>query len=395
MISRREFNGALALLLALSLACPPAQALVSLNDGHDHAFVTGRVGYAWDSNLFANSQAKSDSAITASVIADYQRRAGWIGVDASVEVDASRYDHFTAENFQNPKFNLELTKQTGRTTGSLTLAASRQSRADAAVNIRTSSWNYSTGLSFRYPIITVYTISGQLGYSFVKYSDNVFPELGTYTASVDVIRLLSTDRDLMLGYRFRHGETSVNTSYDDHALTAGLSGKLIRGINGSLRAGYQTRIPHGPTLYGTPAATFSSWTASIAATYAFNKRLHFSGSLGKDFSTTANDVSVDTTTASLDAQYALTSHWQFSASVSGGDSKFLGDAGRRLISLGPPPILGPGRHDNFVTANASVDYSLNEHLKIAATYAWFKNWSTESIADFVRSSFTLNLSSRW
>jgi hypothetical protein len=400
MISRREFNGALAMLLALALAVSPAWALVSLNDGHDHAYVTGQVGYTWDSNIFANSEAKSDTSITASVIASYQRRAGWIGVDGSLELDGAQYNHFRSENFNNPKFNLELTKQTGRTTGSLTLAASRQSRADAAVNIRTTSWNYSTGLNFRYPIITVYTISGQLGYSFVKYGNNAFPELGTYTASVDMIRLLSTERDLTVGYRFRRGETSVDTSYDDHAVTAGLSGKLIRGINGSMRVGYQTRIPHGAVSVASAgtsksSAKFSSWTASAATTYAFNKRLHFTGSLSKDFSTTANDISVDTTTAALDANYALTSHWQFSATASGGDSKFLGDAGRRLISLGPPPVLGPSRHDKFATMNASANYSLNEHLKIGATYTWFKNWSTESIADFVRSSYTLNVSSRW
>lgn len=395
MISRREFNGALALLIALCMACPPAQALVSLNDGHDHAYVTGRIGYAWDSNLFANSDAKSDSSITAAIIAQYQRRAGWIGVDASFELDGAQYNHYRTENFNNPKINLELTKQTGRTTGSVTLAASRQSRADAAVSIRTTSWNYSTGLNFRYPIVTVYTISGQLGYQFVKYDNGVFPELSTYTASVDMIRLLSTERDLTIGYRFRRGETSLNTSNDDHALTAGITGKLIRGINGSLRAGYQTRIPHGPTTLGKSETRFDSWTASVAATYAFNKRLHFTGSLAKDFSTTANDISTDTTTASVDAQYALTSHWQFSATASAGDSKFLGDAGRRLISLGPPPILGPSRHDNFANASVSADYSLNEHFKAGITYGWFKNWSTESIADFARNSISFNISSRW
>jgi hypothetical protein len=392
MISRREFNRALALLLTLSLLCAPARALVSLNDGHDHMYVTGRVGFSWDSNIYADSAAKSDSSMTATVIAEYQRRAGWIGVDASVEVDSTRYNHFTSENFNNPKFNVEFTKQTGRTTGSLTLSAARQSRADAAVNIRTSSWSYSSGLSFRYPIVSVYTLSGQLGYSFVKYAHDVFPELATYTASVDMIRLLSNERDLTVGYRFRRGETSVNTSTDDHAVTAGLNGRLIRGINGSVRVGYQTRIPHGAA--GTDSSSFSSWTAAGSATYAFNKRLHFSGTLGKDYSTTANDLTVDTTTGTISAQYALTSRWQFEASVNGGDSRFLGPGSVRVVSLGPPPILVQ-RHDDFVSASLSGGYSLNEHLKIGASYTWFKNWSTESVADFVRTAYTVNVSSRW
>lgn len=382
-------------MLAAVLACTPAQALVSLNDGHDHVFVTGSVGFGWDSNLFANSDAQSDSSVSASLVAEYTRRAGWIGVNASVEVDATQYSRFSSESFRNPKFNAELTKQTGRTTGSLTFSAARQSRADAAVNIRTTSWDYAAGLNFRYPIVTIYTLTGQIGYSTVKYENNVFPQLSTYSASLDLIRVFSSERDIMLGYRYRHGQTSVSTSYDDNALTAGLTGKLIRGVNGTIRAGYQFRIPHGATDNIKSKDGYHSWTASASTTYAFNKRLNFTGTLAKDFSTTATDTSVDTTTASLDAQYAFSSHWTFSGNVSAGDSRFLGEAGRIVLIPSLPPVLGPSRHDDYLTASMSANYSLNEHLKVSASYAWFKNWSNSSFADFIRSSYNLNLSSRW
>lgn len=382
-------------MLAILLACPPAHALVSLNDGHDHLYVTGSMAMGWDSNLFANSEAKSDYTVSTSIVADYQRRAGWIGVNATVAIDSARYNVFQSQNFNNPRLSMELTKQTGRTTGSLTLSAARQSRADAAVNVRTTSWNYNAGLNFRYPIVTIYTLSGQIGYSGIKYVDSIYPDLSTYSASVDLIRLLSTERDLSVGYRYRRSETSISSSYDDHSVNAGLSGKLIRGVNGSLRVGYQVRVPHGFTEDGKQQPTFSSWTASGSSTYALNKRMNFTGTLAKDFSTTATDTSVDTTTATLDFQYAYSSHWTLSLSASGGDSRFIGDSGRVVISLGPPLVLGPSRHDQFATANASLNYSMNEHLKIAASYAWFKNWSNLAFADFVRTSYNLNVSSRW
>ena len=127
----REVNRWVAVVLASTLACAPARALVSLNDGHDHLYVTGTVAMGWDSNLFANSEGKSDATISTSVSADYQRRAGWIGVNANVGVDATRFNVFSRENFANPHFGLELTKQTGRTTGSLNVNIARQSRADA------------------------------------------------------------------------------------------------------------------------------------------------------------------------------------------------------------------------------------------------------------------------
>lgn len=371
-------------------------ALISLNDSHDHIYVTGTVGLGWDSNVYANSDATSDYSTTASILAEYTRRAGWIGVNANIQLDAARYNDLTSENFNNPRFNAELTKQTGRTTGSLTLSAARQSRADAAVNMRSTSWNYASGLNFRYPIAGRYTLTGSLGYSFVHYlGEGLFPDLGTYSASADLFRILSSERDLTIGYRYRHSETSIDSTSEDHAATVGLSGKLIRGLNGNIRAGYQVRVPHSAPGSGVSDESFSSWTASASATYALNRRINFTGTLAKDFATTATDVSVDTTTASVDAHYAYSARWNFGIAANAGDSRFLGEGGRVVVASGPPVVYGPHRHDNFVSANVSINYSLNEHLKMSASYAWFKNWSTTPFADFVRSSYNLNLSSRW
>jgi hypothetical protein len=399
MIARHDIRSALALFLAISFLCRPAEALVTLNDGHDHIYVTGSAGLSWDSNLTASSGGASDYAFTSSILAEYQRHAGWIGVNGSVQVDASRYQTAKGQNFSDPKFELELTKKTGRTTGSLTLNAARQSRADAAVNVRTTSWNYDAGLNFHYPIIGTNSVAGKLGYSSRKYIDNVvFANLSTYVASLDYLRLLSNERDLMIGYRYRHEQTSLETSSVDHNVTAGLSGKLIRGLNGSMRFGYQVRIPHGTpagSALQTKPGNFKAWTASIGATHDVNKRLSLTGSLSKDFSTTATDTSVDALAASLDAQYAFSSHWKFGASGSYGQSNFLGEAGRVVISAGPPAVLGRQRRDDYLTWSLNLGYSLNEHLKADFSYTWFENWSTIAFADFVRTSYNMNLSSRW
>lgn len=388
---QRQLRGGVAGVLALVLIGPPAQALVTLNDGHDHLYVTGGAAFTWDSNIFANSSAAADSSVNTRLLAEYTRRAGWIGVNASLELDSSRYSTFAAEDFNNPKASLEFTKQSGRTTGSLTLNAARESRADAAVNTRTTSWDFDTGLNFRYPIVQIYTLSGQLGYSLTKYIDNIYPDLATYSASTDLIRMFSSERDVMLGYRYRRSETSVNSSYDDHAATIGMAGKLIRGINGTLNFGYQVRVPHGFESGGQPEKSFSSWTASGSGTYALNRKANLTGTITKDFATTATDTSVDTITGSLTLQYAYSSHWLVAASASMGDSRFAGESGRVVVH----GVLGPQRHDDFISGSLSLNYTLNEHLKISASYTWFKNWSTSSYADFVRASYNLDVSSRW
>ncbi len=389
----REFRFLLAVILATGIACSPARALVTLNDSHDHIFVNGTMAISRDSNIFANSDSPGDFVYTYGLSVEYTRRAGWIGVNASVAGNAAQYGEQKSENFSNPSYSLELTKQSGRTTGSFTLSGARESRADAAANLRATSWNYAAGLNFKYPIIERFSLSGNFGYSARKYVDeSQLANLSTYSVATDLFYILTNERDLVGGYRFRYSETSLRTSTTDHAITGGVSGRIIKGINGSLRVGYQTRTPHGSI---GDAGQYKGLTASASTSYAINRKISINGQLSKDYSTTATDTSVETTTASIETGYVYSNHWTVSGGAGWGDSRFLGEKGRVLLGLGPPPLLGKNRHDNYANWNASLGYSLNEHFRATLTYAWFKNWSTVEFADFVRNSWSLSFSSRW
>jgi hypothetical protein len=392
MISRQEFRPALASLLAISLACSPVRALVVLNDGRDRIFVTGSFSVSEDSNVFANSDNKSDVVFGSGLTAEYTRRAGWIGVNGSVAINGSNFDKNKAQDFKNPSYRLEFTKQSGRTTGSLSFNGARESRADAAVNMRSTSWNYGANLNSKYPA-GLNTFTGQFGYSNRKYVEStIFADLATYTSAIDVIHILPAERELVAGYRLRFSETSRNTSTSDHSVTVGLSGRLLRGLSGSIRGGWQARVPHGATIGN---GVFSSWTLSGSTSYAFSRKLNVALQLSKDFSTTATDASVDVTSASLSAGYAFTPKTALSFSAGWGNTRFLGDTGRVVVALGPPVILGSNREDSYGNWTAGLSYGLNEHLTAALNYSWFQNWSTSSFADFIRNSWGVTLSSRW
>lgn len=124
---RREYRACLAVLLALAIGCSPAHGIVTLNfnEGHDHVYVTGTLGVSSDSNVFANADAEGDFIYSTTLSAAYVRRAGWIGVNADVGVSSSHFATIKGQDFSNPNFSLEFTKQSGRTTGSLTLSAAR------------------------------------------------------------------------------------------------------------------------------------------------------------------------------------------------------------------------------------------------------------------------------
>lgn len=367
-----------AFVLGLLLAASRCFGLVSIDDGKNQLFVHATATYAWDSNIFASAAGGGDSIFSASVGLDFQRHAGIIGVNGSVNFDASRFTQNPGENFQNPRFHTEFTKETGRTTGSLTLDAARESRADSAANLRTESWLYNAGLNLKYPVIERYTISGGFGYSLRDYLDNrVLVDLATYSANADLFYVLNTERDLIAGYRLRYSETSSNSSYYDHAFTVGLSGKILPKLGGTVRAGYQLRKPSNPADPDYQALTFSG-----SATWSLSKRFNSTVTVSKDFSTTATNISIDTTAVNLDSQYVLNSKVHLFTGVGYGINRFLGTEGL-------------GRRDQYFSGNLGGSVTLTPHLKLELTYAYFQNWSNAAFSDFVRNSVTLSATSQF
>ncbi|HEY0946704.1 MAG TPA: outer membrane beta-barrel protein [Opitutaceae bacterium] len=368
-----------AAVAALFLAATsPAPALVRMNDGKDQLFVNASLTAAWDSNIFASAEGDGDFITTYGLSLDYQRRAGLIGVNATAAFDVGRFDEFNGEDFANPNLRLELTKDAGRTTGSFTLGAQRESRADSAVNIRTESWNYDAALNLKYPVIERYSLSGNVGYGLRDYQDNSFlVDLETYSTAMDLFYVYTSQRDLLGGYRLRVSETSADTTFYDHAFTLGLSGKILPKLNGTIRGGYQFREAQGGL-----SDAYQSWTSAVSATWSVNKRLTVTGQLSKDFSTTASNTSVDTFTGNVEAQYAFSAKTSVTASVGGGINEFLGE-------------LGAGREDTFFTYNVAFNYTMNERFRCSLGYTYFHNWSTLSTSDFERHSVSLNVTSRF
>lgn len=395
MMAQPAFRQCFSYVLALCIVGVPVsmRGLVTLNDGHDRIYVNGNVSMGRDSNIFTNSDNIGDYVYTSALSAEYTRRAGWISVNGRASVTSSRFASLKGQDFNNPSLGLEFNKQSGRTTGTLTLSATRESRADAAVNTRSTSWNVPVGLNLKYPISGTYTLVTGFDYMSRKYLDEeAFKSLRTYSASIDLIHVWTNERDISAAYRYRHSQTGVVSSNTDHMFSLGLTGKLIRGINGSLKLGYQHSTSEGPARL----PPFNGWTISSPVTFPFgSKRLNLSGSFAKDLTITATGAIVDTTTVTFDTKYVPIARWTILAALVFGDSRYLGESGRVVLAPGPPAILGARRHDDYITASTSLNYSLSEKLKASLAYSWFKNWSTISYGDFVRASWTMTASTRW
>ncbi|HXQ80423.1 MAG TPA: hypothetical protein VN775_03865, partial [Opitutaceae bacterium] len=213
-----------AAVTATAVCTPDARALVSLEDGKDRLYIDGSVEMAYDSNVFANAQSGGSMLVEGTLGAEFARRAGWIGVDATASLTFARYANFREQNYVDPKVTAELTKQTGRTTGSLLVSAQRENRADVDVNTRDVSWNYDVALNFLYPVMERYSISGSFDYSYVDYQDQqLFTNLSTYTGNLYLYYILDAQRDFFVDYRARYSGLANATDDIDNSLSAGVN----------------------------------------------------------------------------------------------------------------------------------------------------------------------------
>lgn len=370
-------------LLLLGIAAPvtPVHALIRLDENRNQIFVSSSFSTGWSSNIGASASGARDTYYSASISAQYLRRAGLIVMDSSISLSGTSYAKNSNENFRDPAIQVEFNKGSGRTTGALKLSAQRESRADTAANIRNESWSYEASLDAKYPMLNGrYAFMPSIGWSFRDFSDNnTLADQHGLTTSLDFYYTLD-ERSLLAGYRFRQESTSFNSGRRDHAFTAGLSGPLLSRLNGTIRAGYQVRTPYGPT---GGRGTFTGWTASGSSTWEVTKRLGFKGQVSRDLSTTSTNISVDTLGGTVGGDYRFNTKASFSASTGTTRTRFLDAvAGNRL--------------DTSWNWDATASYALfNSHAKLALSYSFFRNWSSSSFSSFDRRSLTFTASATY
>jgi hypothetical protein len=374
LFSRRHQSLAALVVLALLLPPPSALALLNIDGTRNQVFVFGSATYSYDSNVFAQADAASDSIFGATLGVELKRRAGIISVNARAVFDYQKFSRFSDQTAWNPTFFLELNKTTGRTTGAITINAFRSSRADSAVNLRTQSWNFPLGLNLKYPINDNFYVTSQTGYLKRSYSDSTaLLSYTDYTEALDLFYVFTSKLDLLGGYRLRVGETDLGTT-TDHAFTVGATNAILPKVNGTIRVGYQFRENDAT------GESYSQLTSAVSLTWNATRKFTMTGAIARDFTTTAVGGSVDTLSATLRGTYIFTRRYNADAGVGYGRNKFLG---------------GLPRQDDFFTWDVGGTMRWSEKLSVTGTYTYLRNWSSVSFSDFERSGYSVNVSSRF
>lgn len=392
--SNRALLAGIPGLLALLASAPSAFALLRLNDGRDQVYVTTYIGAGYDTNIFTSKSAESDLVISGGAGMEYARKAGLIGVNASLGWNFGRFATFSSEDFLNPSAALEFSKGTGRTTGSLQINATRDSRADPTVGLRTESWSYGTNLNLRYPVIERYSIAGNVGWSRVDYQDEGvnFSDIDTHTVGADLFYTWRSDRDLVGGYRYRTSTAQFESTSFDHSFYGGVSGRILSKLSGSARLGWSTRTVEYPSA--VPDSTNDGIYASLSGTWPVTQRTSVTLTLLQDFSTSSSNFETRTSSADLVAQFAHTSKLTSNVSLGAGMTDFLSGYSP---ATGVPTtgFNGRDRTDYYFTAGCGASYAINEHYSVSLSYSYYQNSSNLANYEFSRHSVSASLSARW
>lgn len=367
------------LAVALAALASPAGALLNIDGTRNQVFVFGNVTLGYNSNIFAEAGGEGDSTRSAQVGIELKRRAGIIAVNATAKVDYLTYGRYTGENSLNPSVSLDLNKTTGRTTGTFTVSAYRETRSDSAVNLRTSTWNFPVNLNLRYPVNDHLYVTSGTGYLRRTYDDDSgLVDYKDVSEAIDVFYVYTSKLDLLGGYRLRVGTTSLGSRTADHWFNVGATGGIYSKLSGTVRVGYQVRRVTG----GPQNDDFTHFNAAASLNWPLTRKLFLSTSLVRDFNTIATGASVDSTSAALNAAYTYNRKLEFSANTAVGHNKFLG---RDQLS----------RTDTFATFGVNGRYNMSEHVQFGAAYTYFRNWSSINFADYDSHLFSVDVTSRY
>lgn len=367
------------LAAALALLTPPAGALLNIDGTRNQVFVFGNVTLGYNSNIFAEAGGEGDATRSAQVGIELKRRAGIIAVNATAKLDYLTYNRYTGENSLNPSLSIDLNKTTGRTTGTFTVSAFRETRSDSAVNLRTSSWNFPVNLNLRYPVNDHLYLTSGTGYLRRTYDDTAgLVDYRDISEAIDFFYVYTSKLDLLGGYRLRVGTTSLGTRTADHWFNVGATGGIYSKLSGTVRIGYQLRSVTG----GPQNDDFRHFNAAVSLNWPLTRKLFLSTSLLRDFNTIATGASVDSTSAMLNAAYTYNRKLEFGANTAVGRNKFLG---RDQLA----------RADTFYTFGVNGRYNMSEHWQFGAAYTYFRNWSSINFADYDSHLFSVDVTSRY
>jgi hypothetical protein len=366
--------------LSLSLCGPSTQALVNLGEGEITLSAAGSVYY--DSEIRARDTGQEDMVLSLRTGITYSRPSKAFDFSTTLGITAQRYldfDEFDQENFF---FDLSFSpRQEIRTSrlaisGSIILDSETRSDEELGEIITTRTYGVTAGLLYdpnRSYNLRLTASATREDPDSDRYNEQDRLSLGL-TGEIPINE--TAFAELGASYnKIESDQTSAAANSDTYILFAGLDGQLLPKLNGSIRAGLQTRETSGLGDDTTPyAAGALTWT--IDETSSLN--LTLSRSVG----TTFDDRASEMTTARLGARRQLNRRLSGSVGLEYRKDDFQ--------------ATGPGsRSDEENGVFAGLYYDLTRNTNLSFDVRYIDQSSDDPEFDFERWRIGVSASGSW
>jgi hypothetical protein len=354
-----------------------AYGLVPLWDGQ--VTVHGKVGAAYDSNLFGNATEEADQSVTVTPALEFLRAAGVLNLEARAGVEVIRFMDFTDQDTEDffSALTLSYPNRPGPNPRRILGGVVWRQKSDVNENLgtRTRSELFDLELVVRYDPTDQFGVRLSGRYGTERFRQGEFSAIDAWTLGIDGIRIHSDHLETFVGYRYRRSETDgrdrPSLELQDHLLRAGVEGELSPKVVGQAALGIQNRS-FGDSGQSDALRPFGM--ATLGWTPRYGSRVTLRGQ--KDFDVAADDRSVDSTAVSVALNQRVYRGLSIVPSLSYENVRL--DRGN-----------GRTRTDDRYGAGVGAIYRLASETTVEVRYFYLNRESNEPFFDYKRHIFNV------
>ena len=228
-------------------------------------------------------------------------------------------------------------------------------------------------------------------YDALRYPGASLADSETFTLPVDFFYAITPKVDISVGYRYRTanldslpsiiaGKTVyIDNDWDGHFFNIGATGEFTPKLKGKVRVGYNKRKFNRGSSQGELGLM-------VGLTYAYSPKASYDLTASNDYSNSIWGTGQKVFSIRGSSRYEFTPQWSTQYGIGFESTKYDKPLGSTYSN---------NRKDDFLVADITLVYAMNENVSILGTYVYRENFSNRAGEDFSSNLLILGASLRY
>lgn len=228
-------------------------------------------------------------------------------------------------------------------------------------------------------------------YDALRYPGARLADSETFNIPVDFFYAITPKVDISVGYRYRTanldslptiiaGKTVyIDNDWDGHFFNIGATGEFTPKLKGKIRLGYNKRQYNRGGSQGEPGLM-------VGLTYAYSPKASYDLTVSNDYSNSIWGTGQKVFSIRGSGRYEFTPQWSTQYGIGFQSTKYDKPLGSAYSN---------SRKDDFLVADITLVYAMNENVSLLGTYVYRENFSNRAGEDFSSNLLILGASLRY